>query len=262
MSIHNLDIKDDTAMAARLETWRKAIEDMGSRLGSRPTAASLLAGLIHHAGQRPRLPAKVQAKAPHQHTEPVSDSPLDLNLREVGVLLRDGRLSAETLTELAVERLGNVHKWTDAVEQLDIESAMSQARCAEAQREAKGAADVNVEAAREASRKEGVLMFQSKWMLPKMRPSEMGSFVLSPKSSQSKFCTKRGLGKSCPPAETSPADWGRIQNANVTLLHTSAQAVLPVTKAAEYGVLLVTGSIAGIGHISYSHLAYSVTRGC
>jgi hypothetical protein len=114
--MNNMDIKDDTAMAARLETWCKAIDEMGSRLGSRPAATPFLAGLIHHAGQRPRLPARAQAKTPHQHTEPVSDNPLDLNLREVGVLLRNGRLSAETLTELAAERLGKVHKWTNAVE--------------------------------------------------------------------------------------------------------------------------------------------------
>lgn len=69
-----------------------------------------------------------------------------------------------------------------------------------------------------------------------------------------------GLGKSGPPLETTPEDWRRIQDANVTVLHISAQAVLPAMVEAGYGVLLVTGSIAGIGHVGYPHLAYSVTK--
>jgi len=69
-----------------------------------------------------------------------------------------------------------------------------------------------------------------------------------------------GMGKSGPPEETSADEWRRIQDANVTALHVSAQAVLPSMIDRGEGVMLVTGSIAGLGHVGYPHLAYSVTK--
>ncbi|TVQ31774.1 MAG: SDR family oxidoreductase [Geminicoccaceae bacterium] len=69
-----------------------------------------------------------------------------------------------------------------------------------------------------------------------------------------------GLGKAGDAADTSPADWRRIQDANVTALHVSAQAVLPTMTAQRSGVILTTSSIAALRHLGYSHLAYATTK--
>lgn len=69
-----------------------------------------------------------------------------------------------------------------------------------------------------------------------------------------------GLGKSGPSGNTSPADWRRISDANLTSLHVAAQAVLPMMRAQGGGVITVTSSIASIRHVGYPHLAYSATK--
>ncbi len=69
-----------------------------------------------------------------------------------------------------------------------------------------------------------------------------------------------GLGKAGDPAATSAAEWRRIQDANVTALHVSAQAVLPAMMARRSGVILTTSSIAGLRHVGYPHLAYATTK--
>ncbi|MFW5832988.1 MAG: SDR family NAD(P)-dependent oxidoreductase [Pseudomonadota bacterium] len=69
-----------------------------------------------------------------------------------------------------------------------------------------------------------------------------------------------GLGKAGDPALTSPADWRRIQDANVTALHVACQAVLPGMVARRRGVILTTSSIAGLRHLGYAHLAYATTK--
>ncbi len=69
-----------------------------------------------------------------------------------------------------------------------------------------------------------------------------------------------GLGKAGDPAATSPADWRRIQDANVTALHVAAQAVLPGMIARGRGVILTTSSIAALRHLGYAHLAYATTK--
>jgi len=69
-----------------------------------------------------------------------------------------------------------------------------------------------------------------------------------------------GLGKSGPSQNTSPADWRRISDANLTSLHVAAQAALPMMRAQGRGVITVTSSIASIRHVGYPHLAYSATK--
>jgi NAD(P)-dependent dehydrogenase (short-subunit alcohol dehydrogenase family) len=69
-----------------------------------------------------------------------------------------------------------------------------------------------------------------------------------------------GLGKSGSSDRTTVNDWRRIQDANVTALHVSCQAVLPAMLEAGQGVLLVTSSVAAIGHVGYPHLAYSTSK--
>ena len=69
-----------------------------------------------------------------------------------------------------------------------------------------------------------------------------------------------GLGKSGPSGQTTPDDWRRISDANLTSLHVSAQAVLPHMRAQGRGVITVTSSIASIRNVGYPHLAYSATK--
>ncbi len=69
-----------------------------------------------------------------------------------------------------------------------------------------------------------------------------------------------GLGKSGPSENTSPADWRRISDANLTSLHVAAQAAIPMMRAQGGGVITVTSSIASIRHVGYPHLAYSATK--
>jgi NAD(P)-dependent dehydrogenase (short-subunit alcohol dehydrogenase family) len=69
-----------------------------------------------------------------------------------------------------------------------------------------------------------------------------------------------GLGKAGDPALTSPEDWRRIQDANVTALHVACQAVLPGMIERRRGVILTTSSIAGLRHLGYAHLAYATTK--
>lgn len=69
-----------------------------------------------------------------------------------------------------------------------------------------------------------------------------------------------GLAKSGDPALTTPEDWRRIQDANVTSLHIATQAVLPGMKARRKGVILTTSSIAARQHLGYSSLAYATTK--
>lgn len=69
-----------------------------------------------------------------------------------------------------------------------------------------------------------------------------------------------GLGKSGPSDRTSPAEWRRISDANLTSLHVAAQAALPMMRAQGRGVITVTSSIASIRHTGFPHLAYSATK--
>ena len=69
-----------------------------------------------------------------------------------------------------------------------------------------------------------------------------------------------GLGKSGPSDQTSPADWRRISDANLTSLHVASQAVLPTMRAQKTGVITVTSTIAAIRHVGYAHLAYGATK--
>ncbi|MBI4621728.1 MAG: SDR family oxidoreductase [Verrucomicrobia bacterium] len=68
------------------------------------------------------------------------------------------------------------------------------------------------------------------------------------------------LSKSGNPRDTSAADWRRIQDANVTSLHVSTQAVLPGMMERRRGVILTTSSIAAHRHLGYSSLAYAATK--
>ncbi len=69
-----------------------------------------------------------------------------------------------------------------------------------------------------------------------------------------------GIGKAGPSTETSPADWRRICDANLTALHLAAAAVLPTMRAQGRGVILATSSIAGLRDVGYPHLAYGTTK--
>jgi NAD(P)-dependent dehydrogenase (short-subunit alcohol dehydrogenase family) len=69
-----------------------------------------------------------------------------------------------------------------------------------------------------------------------------------------------GLGKAGPSTNTSPADWRRIADANLTALHVATQAALPTMQAQGSGVVLVTSSIAAIRDVGYPHLAYGATK--
>ena len=69
-----------------------------------------------------------------------------------------------------------------------------------------------------------------------------------------------GLGRSGPSGDTSPAEWRRISDANLTSLHVAAQAVLPGMRARRSGVILITSSIAAIRDVGYAHLAYGATK--
>ena len=69
-----------------------------------------------------------------------------------------------------------------------------------------------------------------------------------------------GLGRSGPSADTSPAEWRHIADANLTALHVAAQAVLPGMRARRRGVILITSSIAAIRDVGYPHLAYGATK--
>ena len=69
-----------------------------------------------------------------------------------------------------------------------------------------------------------------------------------------------GLGRSGPSEDTSPAEFRRICDANLTSLHVAAQAVLPGMRTRRQGVILITSSIAAIRDIGYAHLAYGATK--
>lgn len=69
-----------------------------------------------------------------------------------------------------------------------------------------------------------------------------------------------GIGKAGPSGETSPADWRRICDANLTALHLAAATVLPAMRAQGRGVILATSSIAGLRDVGYPHLAYGTTK--
>ncbi len=69
-----------------------------------------------------------------------------------------------------------------------------------------------------------------------------------------------GIGKAGPSGETSPADWRRICDANLTALHLAAATVLPPMRARGRGVILATSSIAGLRDVGYPHLAYGTTK--
>ena len=69
-----------------------------------------------------------------------------------------------------------------------------------------------------------------------------------------------GLGRSGPSGDTSPAEWRRIADANLTSLHVAAQTVLPGMRARRQGVILITSSIAAIRDVGYPHLAYGATK--
>ncbi|MCJ2050374.1 SDR family NAD(P)-dependent oxidoreductase [Methylobacterium sp. J-070] len=69
-----------------------------------------------------------------------------------------------------------------------------------------------------------------------------------------------GIGKAGPSTETSPADWRRISDANLTALHLAAMTVVPSMRARHRGVILATASIAGLRDVGYPHLAYGATK--
>jgi len=69
-----------------------------------------------------------------------------------------------------------------------------------------------------------------------------------------------GLAKGGDPSLTTPAEWRRIQDANVTALHVTTQAVLPGMKKRRRGVILTTSSIAAKRHLGYSSLVYATTK--
>ncbi|WP_051356597.1 SDR family NAD(P)-dependent oxidoreductase [Azorhizobium doebereinerae] len=69
-----------------------------------------------------------------------------------------------------------------------------------------------------------------------------------------------GIGKAGPSEATSPADWRRICDANLTALHLAAATVLPAMRARGRGVILATSSIAGLRDVGYPHLAYGTTK--
>ncbi|MGY6634735.1 MAG: SDR family NAD(P)-dependent oxidoreductase [Alkalilacustris sp.] len=69
-----------------------------------------------------------------------------------------------------------------------------------------------------------------------------------------------GLGRSGPSEATTPADWRRFSDANLTALHVAAQAVLPGMRARRSGVILITSTIAAIRDVGYPHLAYGATK--
>lgn len=69
-----------------------------------------------------------------------------------------------------------------------------------------------------------------------------------------------GLGKAGPSANTSPSDWRRISDANLTSLHVATSAALPTMRSQRAGVILATSSIAGIRDVGIPHLAYGATK--
>ena len=69
-----------------------------------------------------------------------------------------------------------------------------------------------------------------------------------------------GLGKAGPSEQTSPKDWRRISDANVTSLHVATQAVVPFMERAGKGCVIATSSVAGLRDAGYPHLAYGATK--
>jgi len=69
-----------------------------------------------------------------------------------------------------------------------------------------------------------------------------------------------GLGRVGDALATGPDDWERAQRANVTALLLMAKAVLPGMIGRRRGVFLTTASVAGLRHVGFAHLAYSVTK--
>lgn len=69
-----------------------------------------------------------------------------------------------------------------------------------------------------------------------------------------------GLGQAGPSEKTSPDDWRRFADANLTSLHVATQAAVGPMQANGGGVVLATSSIAGIRDIGYPHLAYGATK--
>ncbi|HCR98933.1 MAG TPA: 3-oxoacyl-ACP reductase [Halomonas sp.] len=69
-----------------------------------------------------------------------------------------------------------------------------------------------------------------------------------------------GVGKAGASEQTSPADWRRISDANLTSLHVATSAVLPSMREKASGVILTTSSIAAVRDVGYPHLAYGTTK--
>ena len=68
------------------------------------------------------------------------------------------------------------------------------------------------------------------------------------------------MAKGGDPSLTTAADWRHIQDANVTALHITTQAVLPGMKKRRRGVILTTSSIAAKRHLGYPSLVYATTK--
>lgn len=69
-----------------------------------------------------------------------------------------------------------------------------------------------------------------------------------------------GLGKAGDGAATTPDEWRRFSDANLTSVHVATQAALPQMRRQGSGVLLATSSIAGLRYPGYQHLAYGATK--
>ena len=69
-----------------------------------------------------------------------------------------------------------------------------------------------------------------------------------------------GFGKAGESAETSAEEWRAIADANLLSLHIATQAVLPVMKRQQKGVILTTSSVGSLRYLGFPHLAYNVTK--
>jgi NAD(P)-dependent dehydrogenase (short-subunit alcohol dehydrogenase family) len=69
-----------------------------------------------------------------------------------------------------------------------------------------------------------------------------------------------GIGRVGGPAETSLADWDRIQKVNVESILIAAKLVAPIMIQQGAGSIIGVASVAGMRYLGYPHLAYSVTK--
>lgn len=121
-------MSEERLKAERLRIWGNAINEIGAAVPQRPTYRPFLPTLAHHHIKRPAWPSGIWTRGFSQSQRLHSGNPLELSLCEVVNALKHGYLEPQSLVKDSAARLREVDKLTNAVEWLNEEGAVEQAR--------------------------------------------------------------------------------------------------------------------------------------